>query len=762
MFAECPDKRSGYGASRRNRRFAALLLTMALPLSTLAQSGQEVISEEVGEREGGWGDSFVPESVLPTIQVSASADASSEGLSPVYPGGQMARGGRAGILGTRDALETPFSINSYTAELIQNQQAESVGDVLQNDAAVRMGRGYGNFQETYFIRGFILGSDDVAYNGLYSLFPRQYIAAELFERVEVLRGASAFLTGAAPGNTGIGGSINLLPKRAPNDPLSQVNLGWTQGGQKSASFDVARRFGDDQATGLRVVGVHREGDTQVDRERSRLDAFLAGFDWRRSNLRLSADLGYQNHHLQGTRPSVTLLGAGRVPSAPDNRKNYAQDWTYSDERDIFGSVRGEYDLNDSVTVWIGAGMRKTDEESSLAGITITDGFTGAGNTNATLSTIREDEITTGEIGLRGKFSTGAVGHALVASYSAFRLDLKNSWTYSMDSNKPSNLYHPVPVPRPTTISFSGGDWHHPKTTGKTLLSSFAIGDTLSMFDERLLLTLGIRHQTLETKSYDTNTGDETASYDESKNSPMAGFVLRPMKNLSFYANYIESLSTGDTAPYRDAHGNPTQNGGQAFPPYVSKQKEIGVKYEYGTLGASLALFTTEKPRGLVNADGYYTVSGNDRHRGVELNFQGKATENLRVLGGVTWLDARQKKTGSDLTDGKRTIGVPARQANFNVEWDVPGARGLTLDARAITTSSSYADAENTLRVPGWSRFDLGARYLTAWQDHLLTLRARIENVTDRDYWASVGGYPNNGYLTLGAPRTFMLTGTIEF
>ena len=123
------------------------------PAVDLGAIGSGVISEEVGEREGGWGDSFVPESVLPTIQVSASADASSEGLSPVYPGGQMARGGRAGILGTRDALETPFSINSYTAELIQNQQAESVGDVLQNDAAVRMGRGYGNFQETYFIRG---------------------------------------------------------------------------------------------------------------------------------------------------------------------------------------------------------------------------------------------------------------------------------------------------------------------------------------------------------------------------------------------------------------------------------------------------------------------------------------------------------------------------------------------------------------------------------------------------------------------------------
>ena len=74
-------------------------------------------------------------------------------------------------------MDTPFSITSYTNELIQDRQARSVGDVLQNDAGVRVARGFGNFQESYFIRG----SDDVAYNGLYSLLPRQYIATELFE-----------------------------------------------------------------------------------------------------------------------------------------------------------------------------------------------------------------------------------------------------------------------------------------------------------------------------------------------------------------------------------------------------------------------------------------------------------------------------------------------------------------------------------------------------------------------------------------------------
>jgi len=128
---------------------------------------------------------------LDTVVVNASADASVEGLQPAYAGGQVVRGGRVGILGTQDTMSTPFSLTAHTNELIQDRQAKSVGEVLQNDPGVRLARGFGNFQESCFI----LRSDDVAYYGLYSLLPRQYIATELFERVEVLRGASAFLNG---------------------------------------------------------------------------------------------------------------------------------------------------------------------------------------------------------------------------------------------------------------------------------------------------------------------------------------------------------------------------------------------------------------------------------------------------------------------------------------------------------------------------------------------------------------------------------------
>lgn len=99
-------------------------------------------------------------------------------LPPPYAGGQVAEGARVGLLGALDTMDAPFSVTSYTEALIRNQQARSVADVLQNDPTVRVTKGFGNFQELYVIRGFPVYSDDMTYNGLYGVLPRQFVAAE--------------------------------------------------------------------------------------------------------------------------------------------------------------------------------------------------------------------------------------------------------------------------------------------------------------------------------------------------------------------------------------------------------------------------------------------------------------------------------------------------------------------------------------------------------------------------------------------------------
>lgn len=700
---------------------------------------------------------------LSTVTVEASADASAEGLTQPFAGGQVARGGRVGILGNQDLMSSAFSVTSFTNELIQNQQARSVGDVLRNDPSVRVARGFGNFQESYFIRGFILGSDSIAYNGLYSLLPRQYISSELFERVEVLHGASAFMTGASPGGDGIGGSVNLLPKRAGNEPLSQVTVGTASGSQLYTAVDLSRRFGPDQSLGVRVNAAHRDGGTGVDNEDVKLDVASVGLDWRSRNARLSADIGYQNHRLKQTRTNVSVDGLTSVPSAPDASTNWAQPGSYSDERDTFGTVRGEYDITDDVTAWFAAGARRGKEANSLANLSLSNATTGAGTTYRFDNTAVET-VKTGEFGVRGKLRTGPVSHALVASYSYFGSERKNAYTFDFLNTQATNLYNPVltPVPAFGAGAFSGNDLDAPALTAKKRLSSYAIGDTLGFLDDTVLLTLGARHQQLVVNGYDYNTGNLNSAYDKSRTSPAAGIVFKATQELSAYANYVESLSPGDTAPALSGN-TPVANKGEILAPYVAKQKEVGLKYDGGRLGASAALFSIDKPRAFFDpVSANYSATGKDRHNGLELNVFGEPMRGLRLLGGLTLLDAKQKSTGDATTDGKRVIGVPKTQGSFGVEWDIPMVRGLSLDARVTATGSSYADATNTLKVAGWSRLDIGARYVTEISGKLVTFRGRIDNVADRDYWASVGGYPNSGYLVLGNPRTFSLTASVDF
>ncbi|MNM17468.1 Ferrichrome receptor FcuA precursor [compost metagenome] len=700
---------------------------------------------------------------MPTVVVNASADASAEGLSKAYAGGQVARGGRMGILGSVDMMDSPFGSTSYTQQFIADQQARSVGDLLQSDPAVRMSRGYGNFQEVYVIRGFALDSDDVAYNGLYGVLPRQYVSPELLERVEVFRGASAFLNGAAPGGSGIGGAINLMPKRAGNTPLTELTVGVESGGHAYAAIDVARRFGENKEFGVRVNAAKRQGETSIKREDHDVGMFSVGLDYRGRNYRLSADAGYQNFDLTAPRPSVNAGNLATLPGAPDASKNFAQPWSYSKEHDVFGTARAEVDVAKDVVAWAAFGSRSTKESNSLAQPTLTS-LNGDASVYR-FDNARKQEIRTGELGIRGKLTTGAVKHSLVASWSGHWNEAKNAYAISDYAGLPTNIYRPVDVAMPPTLEDnSGGVMSDPRLTQKTILNSYAVADTMAFLDEQLLLTVGLRRQQIRDAAYAYGTAVQYSSYDKSATTPVAGIVYKASKNVSLYANYIEALVKGPVASgtYFDGKDQvAVSNLGEVFAPYKSKQKEIGVKYDGGKLGMSAALFSTAKPLPAI-VGSRATLSGEQRNQGLELSIFGTPMAGVRLLGGLTWLDTQQRNTDKPLNNGKNAIGAPKTQLSVGGEWDVPGAPGLSLNARTVYTSTQYADLANSKQLPSWTRLDIGARYLTQVAGHDVTLRARIDNVADRSYWASAVSSFDAGSLVLAAPRTFVVSGSVAF
>lgn len=686
---------------------------------------------------------------LDAINVVVSADASANGLMKPYAGGQVATGGKVGIFGNQKNLETPFNITSYTNQYIQDRQAKSVGEVLQADAGVRTAKGYGNFQEAYFIRGFALASDDTAYNGLYGILPRQYIPTELFERVEVFKGASAFLNGAIPGGTGIGGSINLLPKRASNDPLTRVTIGTNFNGGYVAS-DVSRRFGTDDKFGVRVNTAYHDGGTEVDKENKTLGLAALSADYKGDRFRLSGDLGYNNNRLSENRPSLRLTNAvAQIPSASQYANYHGQAWTYSNEEDIFGSVRAEYDLSDATTTYAAYGFRKSEEAGVYSSQQLSDTEAGPAKLSASMIP-RKDTNHSAEIGLKSKFETGAFKHQVVASSSIYRADKRYSYGYATSLN--DNFYDPIYPENSNIDKWLGKAGAYPKA-GLSTFKSIALGDNISMLGDRLTVMLGARYQDVDQDVY--SYGTYKYNINKHQLTPALGLSYKLTPELSMYANYIEALVQGEAI--LDSEGN-----NYLTDPFVSKQKELGLKYENGLVGGTLNYFYTDRQKASVNTSGSAQISqATNIHQGIEFNAYGQLTDSIKILGGATWIDTEQKDTYQGLFEGHRVIGVPEFQANVEADWKLPTEQDISLNGRVVYTGSTYANNANTLKLNDWTRVDVGANYKTQFNTVPTTLNFSVTNVMDKDYWASasVNDYT---YLSISEPRTFKLSASFDF
>lgn len=713
---------------------------------------------------------------FPAMAVPASAQDSADEDNNIIVTAQIEnrtgveQGGSAGVLGDKPAEDLPFSIRSYNAALIANQQPQTLGQVLENDPTIRTTTGFGIAGELFNIRGFALAGDDIGYDGLYGIMPRQLVAPELYDEVQVLNGSSAFLNGAAPGGSGIGGSVNLIPKRATGKDITRATLGYTSSEHIGGSFDIGRRFGANGEWGVRINGAARAGDVSIDDEFRSSYVVGGAIDYDSGPLRLSLDLAYQRVKVSHFRPKLRVSGLGTIPDEPDADTNFGQPWQYTTLRDIFGQFRAEYDISDDVMVYAAFGARDGSEEGIYSTPTLLDAATGDISVSSSFIP-RTDNNEAATTGLRARLETAGVSHEINVGGSINWLVNRNAYEFYTASPELNNLYAPIAVTQSSTVSFAGGDLNSPFPVSRTKLQSAFLSDTLGLADDRILLTGGVRIQEISTKSYSYFGGAQTGEYSESAWTPVIGLVVKPVEGLSLYANRIEALVQGATAPVSgvDEGGNTltVSNGGEVLKPFVSEQYEVGGKLALGGMDVSLALFQIDRETAILRLDPSDSTQlqfgpfGVQRNRGVEFTIAGELSEGLRLIAGGSVIDAKLRNTQNGANEGNQAVGVPELLLNANVEWDVPVAPALTLTGRVVHTGEQAADIGNTLYLDSWTRFDIGARYVTLVGDKPLTLRAGIDNVADASYWASAfdSFRPD---LQLGAPRTFKASASIDF
>ncbi|MFT3721845.1 TonB-dependent receptor [Pseudorhodoferax sp.] len=679
---------------------------------------------------------------LNEVTVSDQAE-SIGGLQKTYSGGQFARGGDLGILGRTDLMNVPFSTTNYTLELIENQQGLTVSDVVMNDASVRTLQARGGYGEDFQIRGFGVSARDTSLNGLYGLVPSTRMPLEVIERVEVLKGPGALTNGVGP-NGSVGGSINVVTKRAGDAPLTRLTATYMGKAQFGAHLDVGRRFGEDNQWGVRANVVWRNGEGNIDGGRQRLDLGSLGVDYTGARLRWSADLLASSGKTTEFRPqSAFRAGITQVPAVPDARTNWNPGTVLTDEAKT-AITRVEYDIDDSTVVYGGIGYSDVSSDQNFpTAVTRPQDLRIDSQGNFSVNNGYYDEYnktTSGEVGVRTRFKTGSVGHTVVVS--ANRMGRESGYFYKLTTAPASsNIYNPSPLP---TITFPR---LAPTKTGELVQSSFAVADTLAFVNDRFLVTLGLRDQTIHQKA---ETG--ATSYKADAVTPLVGLVFKPVQNVSVYGNYTAGLNAGGVA------GASTANAGEVFAPQKSKQYEVGVKADWGRLITQAALYQIKRPNAMTDpVTNIYSFGGETRNRGLELTAYGEVQRGLRVMASAAFNDAKLTRTQGGMNQGKDANGVPDRTFNLGLDWDLPWVPGLSLNGRVINTSAIYYDAANTLRMPSWTRVDIGARYATKLANKPVVFRANLENVADKAYWVTA-----SGYTTVGAPRTLMLSAQVDF
>ncbi|KPZ14092.1 Outer membrane ferric siderophore receptor [Pseudomonas amygdali pv. ulmi] len=664
-----------------------------------------------------------------------------------YAGGQVARKGSQGMLGSRDFMETPFSMTTYTKDAVKNQQARTLGDLIASDPSVRATNPAGGRYEQFTIRGFSLFNSDVSYNGLYGILPTYTIDMEMAERVDILKGPSQLINGISPRGS-VGGGINVVPKRATDKPITELTTSYASKGQAGAAVDVARRFGEDDKFGIRFNGVKQSGDTEWDHQSVDRDMAVLGLDFRGDRLRLSTDIGHTERDTDAPQERVQVGANAKVPNANDVRDNYAQSWSKARTKDTFGAVNAEYDLSDSVMLYGGVGARKSNHDFLRHAVSVTN---DAGNFSVQPRDFTRDEnVRTATAGARSWFNTGPVSHEVNLAASYFYMDFENGG--ARYAAAPSNLYNPVDTPTPSNPTRADS-----KVYTENRFSGVALTDTLGFFDDRLLLTLGARWQRVKVDDWTDNVKGDT-SYDEEKVSPSGGILYKVTDDFSVYANYMEGLSQGKIAP------STSVNEDQIFPPFVSRQIEVGAKYDLGSYAFTASVFRIKQPAYETNTTSrVFGPNGKRRNDGVELTMFGEPLKGFRLLGGVMYIDSELTNTVNGTFDGNRAPATPEYNVNLGAEWDVPSVKGLTLTGRGIYTSSQYLDQANSKSIDSSERFDVGARYAFKVDQKDITLRANVENVMNKYYWSSAGASDDSEPgLTLSTPRTYLLSATIGF
>ncbi|EOT5498108.1 TonB-dependent receptor [Citrobacter koseri] len=653
-----------------------------------------------------------------------------------------------GPLGNKAWVDTPYSTTTVTKEMIENQQAQSVSELLKYSPSTQMqargGMDVGRPQSRG-MQGSVVANSRL--DGL-NIVSTTAFPVEMLERLDVLNS----LTGALYGPASPVGQFNFVAKRPTEETLRKVTLGYQSRSAFTGHVDLGGHIDDDNRFGYRVNVLDQEGEGNLDDSTLRRKLLSVALDWNiQPGTQLQLDASHYEFIQKGYPGSFSYGPNIKLPSAPDPKdKNLALSTAGNDLTTDTVSTRLIHYLNDDWSVTAGVGWQQADRAMRNVSSKII-------NNQGDISRSLKDSTAAGRFRvlsntatLNGHVDTGSVGHDIALSTTGYVWSLYSAKgtgpSYSWDT---TNMYHPSEMyEKGDGKIITGGDRY--KSSVNTQ-QSITLGDTVT-FTPKWSAMFYLSQSWIQSQNYN-KSGHKTGQIDENGLSPNAALMYKITPNVMAYVSYAESLEQGGTAPTN----SDVKNAGQTLDPYRSKQYEMGLKADVSGMNLGAALFRLERPFAYVDpGDNVYKEQGNQVNNGLELTASGNVWQGLNIYSGVTLLDPKLQDTVSDTTSDKRVVGVPKVQANMLAEYSLPSMPEWVYSANVHYTGKRAANDTNTAWASSYTTWDLGTRYTTKISSVPTTFRVVVNNVFDKHYWASI--FPSGTDGDNGSPSAFIGSG----
>ncbi|MCI0914562.1 TonB-dependent siderophore receptor [Pseudomonas putida] len=687
----------------------------------------------------------------PTALVLGATEISSDRLGSTTEGSQSYT---TGSMSTATKLplslrETPQAVTVITRQRMDDQAMTSINDVVKATPGLFLDYSGGPGRQNYSSRGFDI--DNLMYDGIPSGYKPYTVGSQpnlaMFDRVEIVRGATGLITGS--GNPSA--AINLVRKR----PLAEQKVTLTGAAGSWDDYrgevDASSPLNDSGTLRGRVVTSYRGANSYIDDVEEDHGLFYAI-----TEADLSEDttltLGFshqkdQTNNFWGAMP--TALNGHHVGYS--RSYNPGSDWENKDQEinTVFAEVQQR--LANDWKLQVNANYSQQDG-------TFTGSYQSrwAGLDKPLSRTAYQSKHQENQAGVdgfvSGPFQAFGRTHELVvgASKRIYDMDTRNYSPY--DTNWPLNGGKP--------------NFVHTNNVREVATQEGVYMTTRLSLADPLKLILGGR---LDWYDYD-NKESSSADYKVTRNvTRYAGLIYDLDDHHSVYVSYSDIFNPQD---YKDASGSPLK-------PVDGKNYEIGLKGEYfdGALNASVALFRIDQENravsqtdltGCNDPTNCYVASGEVRSQGIDMELQGALTRNWQVGAGYTYARVHTLKDAANPGNVNQRFDTDTPEHLFKLtttyRFEGPLEK-LRIGGNISWQSRIYNDftvadgSEYRLVQGSYAVTDLMAGYQV---NKHLDLQLNANNVFDRKYYSAVATSVNYAGDTWGAPRNMMLTAKYSF